>query len=1343
VPRSMCLLSRVPAFTLFRDVLARLDHATNGVPVVAGRSLLNSFMPSLSATSLSFFDGSRSTGKSMLNRTRSATTDPSPRGGTMSGKPLTHSTSRVARMAQWLIGPIGGDQENAGRKGSPPPSPPSSRSQDVAAMDGVEAVEELGLNSDSEAGEEPQTPPPSQRRVRAQSADSPCATELKTPALGRAGQEDGDGKKEEEAASAAGSKWGLLRVVFGEGPTGFSYGPGEADGATAKRLLAAQAEAVQGNPQSTNGRTRAVSADCPDKRQFEFLGAKSIRGAVVTHVSSNGQAHLCGVEPGDWVFEVDDVLIGKFTETAPDKQVQNCIESRDGGHLGLSVTFLKQEVQADALRTGGVSGHSMAPGPSGVVAGVGDSILLQREFLDLGDEAIEPPFPEMPSLVRPLLQQPMEVLLAHLVDRLPVPARGSDLRLDLMNGSDGVHGVPPSNQHLQPLWWGHGRDSRLPFLESACVLELVQCLSTEDIVTALEAMLLEHKVCLIAKDVSLLTPICEALRLLLFPFAWQHCYIPLLPKELLGYLEAPIPFVAGLDFAHTEDEEVAIALQSVFCFFLDTTDTSSPSPHTAGVHHFSGSTAASAASASVAAAQAPSLQPFSGQVRFPLFGEVDCAPFEHLPQLLRETLVRRLDGQSFEHLRGRSSFSHPPPAVPTTPAAGVAAAESASGMAGAASGDGDLLQPASSPHAPAAGQDNSGDRPIPATPSSESSTSAATAAAATPSSRKARSWKVLSRFVSSGVPKHFRHPLSLHSPLVESLHHPPDTRQPHGKASHPQTRPLAYRYDEDWRNHTEAAQTACLETWCQIVSSFSKFLRPAEAPPASNSNSCSDAEPFDDRIRHDFDRAAFLNAEPFARKPFAKLFSTTQHFDALVQAAGDKAVFGRNSTPLDIIATFAPADGVTDTLAATAWLLSETTDEEPITSGATPHEAQDPTQATTERRTTTRHSHRRPTLMPREVALPKSLQGSLPRRFVFNAFPRLDMTLLLALHPKPAQPQESAIEAVLPITSPQGADPETLSPKLPLSSPAALASSRTSLNMDPAPGNASEPGSQAPVPPLEWTPDTRKRSSTEAATPPSRAATEPRGSRRGSFQIPGRKRHSSASDFFSRRASVSLRPSASASAIGDDRSGLLAWQQTTDVRPLLQAHKQHQEEQQEQRGTRRRSSGSVNAKKLFAPVLPEVHAGILAAAEPAQEEDASAKEVIGHDLDSAVDPAGKEGAGGKGDALTAPHQYRKRKGSLWERSALLASSSPSAPSAAHPGEQVQIVSSLSPARSQAGGGHGGDVGSGSGSSGGGNESTSPAPASAASSSSPVVQVQELLTPTPTALSPPRAEDGDG
>ena len=38
----------------------------------------------------------------------------------------------------------------------------------------------------------------------------------------------------------------------------------------------------------------------------------------------------------------------------------------------------------------------------------------------------------------------------------------------------------------------------------------------------------------------------EGLTALLFPFQWQHVYVPILPTSVSHFLDAPVPFIMGL-----------------------------------------------------------------------------------------------------------------------------------------------------------------------------------------------------------------------------------------------------------------------------------------------------------------------------------------------------------------------------------------------------------------------------------------------------------------------------------------------------------------------------------------------------------------------------------------------------------------------------------------------------------------------------------------------------------------------------------------------------------------------------------------------------------------------------
>ncbi|KAG7341614.1 DENN AEX-3 domain containing protein [Nitzschia inconspicua] len=75
---------------------------------------------------------------------------------------------------------------------------------------------------------------------------------------------------------------------------------------------------------------------------------------------------------------------------------------------------------------------------------------------------------------------------------------------------------------------------------------LFRCLSVSNILTVWGILLQEGRVVLRSEHIALLTPVAEALMSLLFPLAWQGVYVPVLPAEMIGVLEAPVPFLIGL-----------------------------------------------------------------------------------------------------------------------------------------------------------------------------------------------------------------------------------------------------------------------------------------------------------------------------------------------------------------------------------------------------------------------------------------------------------------------------------------------------------------------------------------------------------------------------------------------------------------------------------------------------------------------------------------------------------------------------------------------------------------------------------------------------------------------------
>jgi hypothetical protein len=58
--------------------------------------------------------------------------------------------------------------------------------------------------------------------------------------------------------------------------------------------------------------------------------------------------------------------------------------------------------------------------------------------------------------------------------------------------------------------------------------------------------LLERRCIFFSRDISLLSSVTHACIALIYPFSWQHIFIPVLPKSLIDYVCSPVPFLVGV-----------------------------------------------------------------------------------------------------------------------------------------------------------------------------------------------------------------------------------------------------------------------------------------------------------------------------------------------------------------------------------------------------------------------------------------------------------------------------------------------------------------------------------------------------------------------------------------------------------------------------------------------------------------------------------------------------------------------------------------------------------------------------------------------------------------------------
>ncbi|KAM8882966.1 DENN domain-containing protein 2A-like [Synchiropus picturatus] len=129
-----------------------------------------------------------------------------------------------------------------------------------------------------------------------------------------------------------------------------------------------------------------------------------------------------------------------------------------------------------------------------------------------------------PALVQPFMRAIMEA-------QFPAPGRTISIKTFLPgSGTEVMELCRPS-------------DSRLEHVDFEC---LFSCLSLRLLLRVFGSLLLERRVIFTANKLSTLSQCCHAMVALLYPFVWQHTYIPLLPSAMLDIVCTPTPFIVGV-----------------------------------------------------------------------------------------------------------------------------------------------------------------------------------------------------------------------------------------------------------------------------------------------------------------------------------------------------------------------------------------------------------------------------------------------------------------------------------------------------------------------------------------------------------------------------------------------------------------------------------------------------------------------------------------------------------------------------------------------------------------------------------------------------------------------------
>ncbi|NXI53383.1 DEN2C protein, partial [Chloroceryle aenea] len=129
-----------------------------------------------------------------------------------------------------------------------------------------------------------------------------------------------------------------------------------------------------------------------------------------------------------------------------------------------------------------------------------------------------------PALVHPFMRSVMEA-------PFPAPGRTITVRSFLPGAGDEVLEL------CRPL------DSRLEHVDFEC---LFKCLSVSHVVQVFASLLLERRVIFVADNLSTLSKCGHAAVAMLYPFTWQHTYIPVLPTSMIDIVCSPTPFLIGI-----------------------------------------------------------------------------------------------------------------------------------------------------------------------------------------------------------------------------------------------------------------------------------------------------------------------------------------------------------------------------------------------------------------------------------------------------------------------------------------------------------------------------------------------------------------------------------------------------------------------------------------------------------------------------------------------------------------------------------------------------------------------------------------------------------------------------
>ncbi|KAI1893150.1 hypothetical protein AGOR_G00140950 [Albula goreensis] len=84
------------------------------------------------------------------------------------------------------------------------------------------------------------------------------------------------------------------------------------------------------------------------------------------------------------------------------------------------------------------------------------------------------------------------------------------------------------------------------WLEHVDFRTLFRCLRDEEVLQVFAATVMERRIVFIAEELGTLSEVINAVAALLYPFTWQHTFIPIVPEILIDVVMAPTPYLLGV-----------------------------------------------------------------------------------------------------------------------------------------------------------------------------------------------------------------------------------------------------------------------------------------------------------------------------------------------------------------------------------------------------------------------------------------------------------------------------------------------------------------------------------------------------------------------------------------------------------------------------------------------------------------------------------------------------------------------------------------------------------------------------------------------------------------------------